>query len=179
MKLENILAARAIDPLSVRHLFLTPWGPYNTGNISLFANARIYVLKRGWAYLMGLEEDLPPLPRDVTIPRRELVYLVTEGFDKLTLLPDESQPLPGIRAFYAGVHHPASMAIAINTAQGVAIFSDAFFTFANIEEMKPIGYCQDLRQCLRSYRRIAREADLLLPMYDPALFQRYPGGVID
>ena len=71
------------------------------------------------------------------------------------------------------------MAIAINTARGIAVFSDAFFTFANIEEMKPIGYCQDLRQCLRSYRRIAREADLLIPMYDPALFERYLGGVIN
>lgn len=179
MKIANILAARDIDPLSVKHLFLTPWGPYNTGNISTFSNANIYVLKRGWAYLMGLETDLPPLPRDVTIPRSELVYLVTDGFDKLVLLPDEAEPLPGIRVFYAGVHHPASMAIAINTSHGTAIFSDAFFKFANIEQMKPIGYCQDLRQCMRSYRRIAREADLLIPMYDPALFERYPGGIID
>lgn len=178
MKIANILAARGIDPLSVRHVFLTPWGPYNTGNISLFLNASLYVLKRGWAYLMGLEEDLPRLPRFVTIPDKELVYLVTDGFEKLVLLPDEAEPLPGIRIFYAGVHHPASMAIAINTAQGVAIFSDAFFKFQNIELMKPIGYCQDLRQCLRSYRRIAQEADLLIPMYDPALYERYPGGII-
>lgn len=59
MKVANILAARGIDPLSVRHVFITPWGPYSTGNISLFRNAKLYVLKRGWAYLLGLEEDLP------------------------------------------------------------------------------------------------------------------------
>ena len=178
MKIANILAARSIDPLSVRHVFITPWGPYNTGNISLFRNANLYVLKRGWAYLLGLEENLPRLPRHITIPDEELAYLVTDGFEKLVLLPDEAEPLPGIRIFYAGVHHPASMAIAISTAQGTAIFSDAFFKFQNIEQMKPIGYCQDLRQCMLSYRRIAKEADLLIPMYDPALFGRYPGGII-
>ena len=179
MKITNLLVTRDIDPLSVRHLFLTPWGPYNTGNISMFSHAKIYVLKLGWTYLMGMEEDLPPLPRDVTIPRNELVYLVTEGYEKLALLPDEAEPLPGIRVFYSGDHHPASMAIAINTARGKANFSDAFFKFANIEQMKPIGYCQDLRQCMRSYRRMEREADLLIPMYDPALFERYPDGIID
>ncbi|MCY3781815.1 MAG: hypothetical protein OXG78_15985 [Chloroflexi bacterium] len=178
MKVANILAARGIDPLSVRHVFITPWGPYNTGNISLFRNANLYVLKRGWAYLLGLEENLPRLPRHITIPDAELAYLVTDGFEKLVLLPDEAAPLPGISIFYAGVHHPASMAIAINTAQGIAIFSDAFFKFQNIERMKPIGYCQDLRQCMKSYRRIAQEASLLIPMYDPALFERYPRGII-
>ena len=178
MKVASILAARGIDPLSVRHVFITPWGPYNTGNISLFRNANLYVLKRGWAYLLGLEDNLPRLPRHITITDAELAYLVTDGFENLVLLPDEAEPLPGINTFYAGVHHPASMAIAISTSQGAAIFSDAFFKFRNIEQMKPIGYCQDLRQCMQSYRRIARQADLLIPMYDPALFERYPGGFI-
>ena len=178
MMVANILAARSINPQSVRHVFISPWGPYNTGNISLFCDAHFYVLKRGWAYLLGLEANLPRLPRHLTIPDKELAYLVTDGFEKLVLLPDEAEPLPGISIFYAGVHHPASMAIKINTSQGVALFSDAFFKFQNIEQMKPIGYCQDLRQCMKSYRRISAEADLLIPMYDPALFGRYPGGII-
>ncbi|MCY3914941.1 MAG: hypothetical protein OXG49_02905 [Chloroflexi bacterium] len=58
----TLLILRRIDPLSIRHVFITPWGPYNTGNISLFRHANLYVLKRGWAYMLGLEEDLPRLP---------------------------------------------------------------------------------------------------------------------
>jgi glyoxylase-like metal-dependent hydrolase (beta-lactamase superfamily II) len=178
MRIENILAERGIAPAQVTDVFLTPFGPYNTGNISLFRNASIYMLRRGWAYLMGLDEDLPRLRLDIAIPRDELIYLVTDGFDRLILLQDEAEPLPGIRTFYAGVHHPASMALAISTTDGMAIFSDAFFKFGNIEQMKPIGYCQDLRQCMRSYRRIAAEADMLIPMYDPENFVRYPDGII-
>jgi len=176
MRVEAILAGRRIDPGAVEAVFITPWGPYNTGNISRFPNARIFALKRGWAHLMGLDPDLPPRVRNITIPDAELCHLVTDGFSRLCLLDDEAEPLPGIRTFHVGVHHPGSMAIAIATERGTAIFSDAFFKFANIEQMKPIGYCQDLRQCMRAYRRIAAEADLLVPMYDPDLFVRYPGG---
>jgi len=176
MRIENILASRGIDPLAVEAVFITPWGPYNTGNISLFANAEIFALKRGWAYMMGLDPDLPPRVRHNSIPDEQLAYLVTDGFSRLRLLDDEAEPLPGIRTFYVGVHHPGSMALAIQTRKGTVIHSDAFFKFGNIERLKPIGYCQDLRQCMRAYRRIAAEADLLVPGYDPALFERYPGG---
>lgn len=176
MRVETILAERGIDPLAVEAVFITPWGPYNTGNISRFPNAALYALKRGWAYLMGLDPDLPAPVRNITIPDAELRHLVTDARPRLMLLDDEAEPLPGIRTFHVGVHHPGSMALAIETEKGTAIFSDAFFKFANIERMKPIGYCQDLRQCMRSYRRIAQEADLLVPMYDPDLFVRYPGG---
>jgi glyoxylase-like metal-dependent hydrolase (beta-lactamase superfamily II) len=178
MRLPAILAARGIDPDSVEAVFLTPIGPYNTGNISLFRNARIFISRRGWAHQMGLDDGLPRAQRNIAIPDAELAHLVTEGFERLTLLDDEAVPLPGIRTFHVGVHHPGSIAIAIETASGTAIFSDAFFKFGNIEAMKPIGYCQDLRECLRSYKRIAAEADLLIPMYDPDLFLRYPGGVV-
>lgn len=178
MEVPTILAEHGVHPAAVTDLFLTPLGPYNTGNISLFRRANIHPLKRGWAYAVGLEDDLPRLP-EVAFPYSERAHLLTHAFDRLVLLPDEANPLPGIETFFVGVHHPASMAIAINTSRGKVIFSDAFFKFANIEQMKPIGYCQDLRQCMRIYRRIAREADLLLPMYDPDVFVRYPGGVIE
>lgn len=178
MRVASILRERNIDPAAVEAVFLTPFGPYNTGNISMFPNARLFALRRGWAHLMGVDEGLPRSPRHLTIPDSELVYMVTEGFDRLTLLDDEAAPLPGIRTFHVGVHHPGSMAIVIDTARGAVVFSDSFFKFANIEQMKPIGYCQDLRECLRNYKRIADVADLLMPMYDPELFVRYPRGLV-
>ena len=79
MRIETILAARNIDPLTVYAVFLTPWGTYNSGNISRFANAAIYALRRGWAYLVRLELDLPPPVRNITIPDAELFHLVTDG----------------------------------------------------------------------------------------------------
>jgi glyoxylase-like metal-dependent hydrolase (beta-lactamase superfamily II) len=176
MRMETILASRGIDPDTVEAVILTPFGPYCTGNISKFRNARIFTSRRGWAHLLGLDDGLPRLPRHITIPDSELAYMVTDGFERLTLLDDEAAPLPGISTFHVGVHHPGSIAVVINTARGKAIFSDGFFKFANIEQMKPIGYCQDLRDCLRNYKRIGAEADLLVPMYDPDLFVRYPGG---
>jgi hypothetical protein len=83
---------------------------------------------------------------------------------------------PGIRTFAAGVHHPSTLAILIDTPAGVDCYSDAFFKFRNIEENIPVGIGRDLDQAFRTYARVRREAQLLIPAYYPAIFERYPGG---
>jgi hypothetical protein len=35
-----------------------------------------------------------------------------------------------------------------------------------------------MSEALTAYDRIAREADILIPLYDPAVFDRHPGGRI-
>jgi hypothetical protein len=66
--------------------------------------------------------------------------------------------------------------VSIATRGGKAIFSDSFFKFRNIEENIPVGYIESLDEATINYARIRREADFLLPAFDPELLSRYANG---
>jgi hypothetical protein len=70
------------------------------------------------------------------------------------------------------------MAIAIPTKKGRVIISDSFFKYGNIEKDLILGANESVEECRRSYARIRREADITVPLYDPEVLERFPGGVI-
>lgn len=170
------LASVGVDPATVDFLILTPLVYYATGHIDLFSKAQICILKRGWADFHAPSNAFYESIRSLLIPPKTLASMVTDTYSRLRLLEDEDEVLPGIRTFFAGVHHRSSMAVTIDTAKGRAIFSDCFFKFRNIEENIPIGALENLDEVQVSYSKIRREADLLIPMFDPEVFVRYPGG---
>ncbi len=59
------------------------------------------------------------------------------------------------------------------TIDGRAAVSDAFFHYRNVEEDHPIGICENINEALAAHRR-AREADHIVPLYDPEVFERCP-----
>ena len=177
-KPANALKELGISPEQVGHLILTPLQAYATGNVPLFPNAKVYISRKGW-----IEDFHAPcyemhIPRKLRIPDDVLYYLDIKVPDKLHLVDDEEGILPGIKIFWAGVHHRSSQAISIQTARGKVIASDSFFKFANVEKDLPLGVGESLQECRATYARIRKEADLLLPLYDPEVLTRYPGGVI-
>jgi glyoxylase-like metal-dependent hydrolase (beta-lactamase superfamily II) len=103
--------------------------------------------------------------------------LVTEGWDRVRLLNDEDQIAPGLRTWWCGGHHRASLAVEVETPEGVVIASDAFFYYENVEKDRPLGINESLQEIQSAYAR-ARQADHLLPLYDPKVYERYTGGVI-
>jgi len=58
------------------------------------------------------------------------------------------------------------------------VVSDSFFKYGNIEKPHPLGLSESLEECHVTYDRIRREAAITLPLYDPEVLERYPGGVI-
>ena len=68
--------------------------------------------------------------------------------------------------------------VKIQTEQGVLIAGDAFMRLGNIERRHPIGINESMEEALTAYDRIAREADIIVPLYDPAVWERHPGGRI-
>jgi hypothetical protein len=175
-RMPAVLDHLGIDPATVDAVILTPLGAYSTGNISLFPNAQICLLRRGWVRLLAPERDLPRASPVGAFPRSELLHLLTDAWSRVRFLEDEDVVAPGIRTFYAGVHHPSTIAILIDTPSGVACYSDSFFTFRNLEENVPVGIGRDLDEAYRTYARVRGEARLFIPAYDPAVFDRYPGG---
>jgi glyoxylase-like metal-dependent hydrolase (beta-lactamase superfamily II) len=176
---ENALKRIGVDPLKVDYVFLTPLQSYATANVPLFKNATVCISRRGW-----IEDFHAPLremhvPRRIRIPDDVVEYLCTTAAEKVRLLPDEdAEIVPGIRTFWTGVHHRSSMAVCVETVKGTVVASDSFFNYENVEQNHPLGIAESLEECDRAYEKIRKVAKILLPLYDPDVLKRHPGGTI-
>lgn len=174
----NALTRAGVDPTEVDVLIISPLVYYATANIDLFSKAQICLLRRGWVDFHAPAHRHMDGMRSVCIPHNILRYLVTDAWARVRLLQDEDTVLPGIRVFFSGAHHRSSMAICIETAKGTAIYSDSFFKFRNVEENIPIGYLENLEEAFLTYERVRNEKGLIIPAFDPEIFERYPEGIV-
>jgi glyoxylase-like metal-dependent hydrolase (beta-lactamase superfamily II) len=169
------LARIGLTPGDIDYVLVTPLQAYATGNIPLFTKAQICVSRRGWIEDFHAPKYHMHIPRKLRIPDDVVQYLEITAPDRLRLLEDEEEVLPGIRAFWTGVHHRSSMAYVIDTPKGKLLASDCFFKYNNVEKLIPLGIMESLEECNRAYARITKEADVLLPLYDPLVPERLSG----
>jgi glyoxylase-like metal-dependent hydrolase (beta-lactamase superfamily II) len=175
---DVVLRQAGIDPTTVDIVALTPITVYTTGNLALFSKATFAVSRKGWTDFWAPASHAPRLPKDIAMPPDSRRYIAGEGFDRWRLLDDEDQICPGVRCFWTGGHHMSSMAIVVSTAAGRVVLADCCFTYDNLEKNIPIGWFENLHEILTAYDRIRRTADIAVPLYDPLVLQRFPGGVI-
>jgi glyoxylase-like metal-dependent hydrolase (beta-lactamase superfamily II) len=172
----NALASIGVKPEDVTHVLITPLQSYATANIQLFRRAQVCVSKRGWIEDFHAEKFPMHVPRWHRIPQDTLHYLMFEAPEKVRLLEDEDEILPGLSCFWAGVHHRSSMCYLIETAKGKVAVSDCVFKYKNIEEMEPLGIQESLEEFHLTCNRIKREADIFIPLYEPEVWRRHPEG---
>jgi glyoxylase-like metal-dependent hydrolase (beta-lactamase superfamily II) len=175
---QNILSAQGLTPEDISLVLVTPLQAYATANIPLFRNATIGISRRGW-----IEDFQAPyyhlhVPRHLRVPPDVNHYLQNDGWEKLLLLQDEEKIRPGIRVFWAGVHHRSSIAIAVETEKGTVVISDCFFKYGNIESGRYLGVMESMMEADATWSRIRKEADIIASIYDPEVFARHPGGVL-
>jgi hypothetical protein len=174
---DAALAAIGIQPSDVTHVLITPLQSYATGNIPLFPNAEVCISRRGWIEDFHAPKYPDHASRRTRIPDDVLAYLEIEHPEKVRLLEDGDEVLPGLRAGWVGVHHRSSMAFEADTERGIVVISDAAFHYGNVENLHPLGILESLEECQSAYRRF-RKADIFVPLYDPAVLSRYPGGLV-
>ncbi len=160
-------------------VLITPLQAYAMGNIPLFRNARICISRRGWIEDFHAPDYEMHVPRKLRIPDDALIYLTVESPEKLWLLEDEEEILPGLNAFWVGTHHRSSMAYLVETGAGRVAITDCCFKYGNIENMHPLGIMESLAECMAAYRRIRAEADIVIPLYDPEVLERFPDGRVE
>jgi len=175
---EALLATDGLTPDDITDIIITPLQAYATANIPLFPNARICISRKGW-----IEDFQAPyyhlhVPRHLRIPPDVNHYLQNEGWEKVLLLQDEQEILPGIRVFWAGVHHRSSLAVCIETDKGTVIVTDCFFKYGNIERGIYLGVMESMMEADATWARLRREGQILASIYDPEVFKRHPGGVL-
>ena len=170
------LARLGIAPEDITHVIVTPFVQYTTGGLLELPNAQVCLSKRGWISFHTTHEH-PHDSREFMFTTEALVHLVTDGWDRVRLLEDEDEVVPGIRTWFAGTHHRASIAVEIDTSEGTVVASDAFFHYENIEDNRLLGINENMYEGLATYERTRRVADHILPLYDPRVFDRYPDGI--
>jgi hypothetical protein len=173
------LAALDIAPEDVTHIVLTPLQLYSISNVLAFPNARIHISRRGWTHFHTTWRH-PHDDRDTSIPPHILRELTGPAWNRVVLLDDEHEIAPGLRTWWAGGHHRATVAVEVDTGDpeaGTVVISDAFFYADNVERDHPIGITENLYESLDAHRR-AREAGTVIPLYDPQNLVRFPDGVV-
>ncbi|MFI0367066.1 hypothetical protein ACH35V_04255 [Actinomadura sp. 1N219] len=175
--LPDQLAALGVDRADVTHVLLTPLQLYTTSNVPLFPNARIGLTERGWTHFHRTHAH-PHDDRWSSLPPDVLAYLTHEAWDRVRLLADEDEVAPGLRTWWTGSHHRASMAVEIDTDAGVVTVTDAYFTRRNLDTDHPIGICENIYEALAAHARVRDVADHALTLYDPDQLDRYPDGIV-
>jgi len=170
------LGAVGVAPDEVDHVLLTPLQAYATANVPLFTRAQVCLSRRGWIEDIHAPAFPAHVERDLRVPDDVLRYLLFERPDALRLLADEDEVAPGIRAFWAGVHHRSSMVYVVETTKGRVGITDAVFHYGNLESMRPLGINESMEEVFRTYARLRQEVDLVVPLYDPDVLERFPGG---
>ena len=176
---EMALGRLDIVPGDVDFVLITPLQAYAVGNIPMFHKARVCVSRRGWIEDFHAPNYAMHVPRKFRIPDDVLEYLTIQAPERLRLLEDEEEILPGLEAAWVGTHHRSSMAFFIETAgAGRVAVTDCCFKYGNIEKMHPLGIMESLPECMDAYQRLREEADVVVPLYDPEVLKRFPDGKI-
>src|SRR5262249_4223502 len=136
---EAAPASLGLNPAFVDYVLITPLQPHATANIPLFPNAHVYISKRASIADYHAPKDPRNIARELRIPDPVAKYLMFDAPDKLRLVDEEDEILPGLTAFWAGVHHRSSMAYQVDSLKGRVSVTDSFFKYGNVEEMHPLG----------------------------------------
>lgn len=171
------LEALGVAPADVTDLVVTPFQVYATAGIPLFPNARIHLSKRGWVHLHTTHRH-PHDDRWTSFSPEVLRYLVIDAWDRVHLLEDDDEICRGVRTWFSGVHHRASIAVEVDSSSGVVVFSDSFFYYENVEDDRLLGINENMYEAIATNERAKRVADHLIPLYDPKVFDRHPSGVV-
>lgn len=171
------LASAGVAPDEITHVILTPLELYSTGRLGLFERAQICMSRRGWVHFHTTHEH-PHDRRWRSFSRQTLSLLVDQAWERVRLLSDEDELAPGLRTWWSGAHHRASIVVEVDTERGITSISDAFFYYENVESGRPIGLLESMEEVQTAYRRVRKASAHLVPLHDPKVFERYPDGLV-
>lgn len=177
-RIEIALGSVGLRPDQIDTVLFTPLTIYTTGSLHLFSESRFFLSRRGWIDYWAPDPCDLQLPREIIFPPSSLACLTGKARNRITLLDDEGEIYPGLRYFWTGGHHRSSVAYVVRTANGRIAFADCCFTYENLEKNIPIGLAESIHETLSAYHRLRREADTIIPLYDPKVLERHPGGCL-
>jgi hypothetical protein len=176
-RLGPVLVRLGLNPHHVDYVLVTPFKQYLLANIGEFPNATVCVSQHGWTEHYLARRYPTPTPDPAAMPV-ELLDRLERGPNPLRMLRDDDELAPGVKVFWVGAHDRSSMAVVVPTTQGDVVITDACLVYQHIEDMVPIGTADSLEACLNAYVRIRHAGQIVVPLYDPQVLERFEGGRI-
>jgi glyoxylase-like metal-dependent hydrolase (beta-lactamase superfamily II) len=153
--LPEQLRERGLVPQLV---LLTSFGAYTTGSLDAFAQAGLFVSARGCTDLELPEEPALAHPLDPAVRNRLL---------RAQRVVREREVMPGLTLLEVGVHHPASVAVVVETADGVVGIADPVFLARNLLDGIALGAAEHAASWHGMTRVLGERCDALIPIHDP------------
>jgi glyoxylase-like metal-dependent hydrolase (beta-lactamase superfamily II) len=173
----SLLRKEGLAPEQIDTLILTHLHTDHCWNVSLFPNAKLLFSRRGWEAIQTPRH--PALFPDSIYPRSAYKDLKEKAWERVVLMDEQQEILPGIASFWVGGHSACSHAVTIQTQKGLVILTgDITFYYANLEENIPVAYNVNLAECYEGMDRIRSLGGIAVPTHDPEVLKRHPGGVI-
>lgn len=172
-RLGAVLAMHGLQPSDIGLLALTHLHGDHTGYVDALPLARIALQRSELRYAAA-----PPPPTRM-FDREDVSRLVGPLFDRIDFLEGDRDLAPGVRAVWTGGHTPGHQQIEVQLDSGLAVITgdNAYLADPSVTQQRPPGSVTDLEQTMRALARIKRDAQHVLPMHDPAVYERYPHGV--
>jgi glyoxylase-like metal-dependent hydrolase (beta-lactamase superfamily II) len=166
------LAQVGCRPEEVDAVILTHCHYDHIGGNELFTKARFYIHKNEIPLALA-----PPPWAAHYLP--ECARHVISVRERITLLDDEQEIVPGVRAWRAGGHTPGSVVVTLDSDRGpVAIMGDVMHDYLNLQHWWPgtSNNYWNIDDLVRAYQRVREEARIVLPGHDWRLWDVHPGG---
>ena len=161
----NALASIGIKPEDVDHVIITPMMAYSAAHLTAFPNAVYWLSRKGFVDRIVPRKgvikvrggEAPPIanytaPIDIFLPAEQLHHLLYDAYHRVNFV-DEAEVEPGLRIWWAGVHHKGSLAVEIDSTAGTVVASDAFFYYENVENNHYLGVGESYDQAMETYEK--------------------------
>jgi glyoxylase-like metal-dependent hydrolase (beta-lactamase superfamily II) len=169
-ELSAALTSAGVRPEDISIVIQTHLHYDHAGNNRLFPNARFFVQREELRYALA------PTTFDASAYFAPSLGITPDYLGtKFELLDGDAEIVEGVRVIATPGHTPGHQSVLVNTANGrYCIAGDAVMQYENLEKRIPPGVHTSMIDCMASLKRIAREADHVLPGHEPKVFARQP-----
>ncbi|MFF2840604.1 N-acyl homoserine lactonase family protein [Paenarthrobacter sp. NPDC057981] len=166
------LAQYGVEPQDIDTVVLTHLHYDHIGNNELFSNATFIVQKD------ELDLALNP-PKFCMFYFPEYAYKLSVVADRLVVIDGDYEINDDVRLIKIGGHTPGCQSVLVKIDGAVVcLTSDVMYNYRNLELDWPIGSFWNLKELISGYKRIRREADIIVPQHDWQIFDKHPTGTI-
>lgn len=166
------LKDKGVEPGDVDTIVITHLHFDHVGNNELFPNAR-FIVQRD-----ELPQGLSP-PKFCMFYYPEYKYKMLDVLPRTEVIEGDLQLSDSVSLVKIGGHTPGCMVVMLETDIGrVCLASDVMYNYKNLELNWPMGSFWDLRELMRGYQRLHREADVIIPQHDWQFREEHPSGII-
>jgi glyoxylase-like metal-dependent hydrolase (beta-lactamase superfamily II) len=174
----GVLARLGVKPEEVRHVFQTHLHWDHALGLGLYPNALVHVHQKERDFWLNDPVVQRPVFQAVFDPSVAQLLEQIQSQGRLHIVEEDGEIAPGLEALSAPGHTPGIMALAVNTAKGLAVLgSDCGHTFANYAQEWPSIFICDLPAWVKSWDKLKARAaslELLFPGHDVAMSDNYP-----